>query len=622
MTGIRLRHLTFTGTNIEPAELEFDDGLNIIFGASNTGKSFTSKAILFMLGVSKTLPEIDEIKAYSAAWLGMTLADKSHITLYRSTDGGNFKLYEGLVKNADPMGGVLLRQKHDSKRTDSVSQMLLAQMGFTGKQIVRDGYGTKAPLTIYLLSPYAVVSEGDIIAEKSPVFLSGSPSERTLEQNLFKFLITGKDDSAAVTVPKLSDRKVAKAAKIELVDELIAQIDVELGKNLPNLEETKNQLERLEQSADDLFAELQTAQKLLDRLLVDRRNIIEQRRDVQNKANELDLTIQRFAKLNSVYSSDLQRLQSIEEGGFLLLAMSGMDCPVCGAISDNQKHNHTTEDISIAYKAAAAEAKKIEREQLELTQTMVSLKADTIELEVLIAKYTDEIENLDSTINETRPVEASLRERYEAYSEKRAEITRILELYQQKAKLLARRAEIEKVQTSRNSDTQPVVGPDSTTVFNFGETVKAVLTAWHFPGADKVQFDSKTNDITVAGKRRTANGKGVRAILHAAFNVAVIVYCIDNKLPHPGFLILDTPLLTYREPISSRHGELSEDEAALKVTSLAEHFYKHLASLKDDVQFIVIENSTPPKEILGLARVETFTRVEGNGRYGLLERNV
>lgn len=622
MTGIRLRHLTFTGTNIEPAELEFDDGLNIIFGASNTGKSFTSKAILFMLGVSKRLPEIDEIKAYSAAWLGMTLADKSNITLYRSTDGGNFKLYEGLVKNADPMGGVLLRQKHDSKRTDSVSQMLLVQMGFTGKQIVRDGYGTKDPLTIYLLSPYAVVSEGDIIAEKSPVFLSGSPSERTLEQNLFKFLITGKDDSAAVTVPKLSDRKVAKAAKIELVDELIAQLDVELGKNLPSLEETRNQLERLEQSADDLFAELQTAQKLLDRLHVDRRNIIEQRRDVQNKANELDLTIQRFARLDSVYSSDLQRLQSIEEGGFLLLAMSGMDCPVCGAISDNQKHNHTTEDISIAYKAAAAEAKKIEREQLELTQTMVSLKADTIELEVLIAKYTDEIENLDSTINETRPVEASLRERYEAYSEKRAKITSILELYQQKAKLLARRAEIEKVQTSRNSDTKPVVGPDSTTVFNFGETVKAVLTAWHFPGADKVQFDSQTNDITVAGKRRTANGKGVRAILHAAFNVAVVVYCIENKLPHPGFLILDTPLLTYREPISSRHGELSEDEAALKVTSLAEHFYKHLASLKDDVQFIVIENSTPPKEILGLARVETFTRVEGNGRYGLLERNV
>lgn len=57
MNGIRLRHLVFTGPNVEPAELEFGDGLNIVFGASNTGKSFASKAILFALGASTKLPE-------------------------------------------------------------------------------------------------------------------------------------------------------------------------------------------------------------------------------------------------------------------------------------------------------------------------------------------------------------------------------------------------------------------------------------------------------------------------------------------------------------------------------------------------------------------------------------
>lgn len=146
-----------------------------------------------------------------------------------------------------------------------------------------------------------------------------------------------------------------------------------------------------------------------------------------------------------------------------------------------------------------------------------------------------------------------------------------------------------------------------------------MLTAWRFPDADKVQFDGKTGDVTVAGKRRAANGKGVRAILRAAFNVAVIVYCIKNGRPHPGFLILDTPLLTYREPLRSKHGELSEDEEIIASTSLAEHFYKHLASLKNDVQFIVIENSTPPAAIdKQLACITTFTHAEGNGRFGLL----
>lgn len=619
MTGIRLRHLTFTGPNVKPAELEFDDGLNIIYGASNTGKSFTSKAILFMLGVSKSLPETEEILAYDAAWLGLTLPDGRNVTLYRATEGGHFKLFEGLVKNASTGDGTILRQQHDSRRTDSASQMLLDVMGFAGKQIVRDSNGKKDNLSIFRLSPYAVVSEEDIIAEKSPVFASGTPAERPFEQNLFKFLLTGLDDSATVTVPKVAERKVAKTAKIELVNELIAQLDIELGEDRPDEKETEKQLELLDQNTGDLSTRLQDAQKKLDSLVIDRRSAIDHHRELRNRTNELDLTLQRFAKLQAVYSSDLQRLQSIEEGGFVLLAMANMDCPVCGAPPDAQTHNHASEEISMAHKAAAAEARKIEREQLELTQTITSLEAEAGVLGQMLAQQKIDIEILDKSIQETRPLEASLRETYEMYSAKRTEIGKFLDIYQRRAKLVTRRAEIENEPTRRDEKALPA-GPDSTTTFKFGETVKAVLTAWQFPNADKVQFNERTYDITIGGKSRAANGKGVRAILHAAFNVAVIVYCIENRLPHPGFVVLDTPLLTYREPMSSRHGELSADEAQLKSTSVAENFYKHLSSLQDQVQFIVIENTDPPAAIRDLARIQTFTGVEGNGRFGLLRK--
>jgi hypothetical protein len=226
---------------------------------------------------------------------------------------------------------------------------------------------------------------------------------------------------------------------------------------------------------------------------------------------------------------------------------------------------------------------------------------------------------LDQHIQSARREEASVRESYEAYSSKRVESARVLDLYERRAKLVSRRAAIDAEPTKREGEAVPV-GPDSTTVFDFGETVKAVLTAWRFPNADKVQFDSQTNDITIGGKRRAANGKGVRAVLHAAFNVAIFVYCIKNKLPHPGFLVLDTPLLTYREPLTSRHGELSEDEVELKATNLSEHFYRHLASLKDEVQIIVIENTDPPAAIRDLASIEVFTGLKGNGRFGLLAR--
>ncbi|WP_412527429.1 hypothetical protein [Burkholderia lata] len=621
MTGIRLRYLTFTGPNIEPAELLFDDGLNIIYGASNTGKSFASKAILFMLGVSKGLPETEEIAAYDAAWLCLTLPDERDITLYRATRGGAFKLYEGHVSAAEANGGVVLRERHDSARTDSVSHLLLNAMGFASKRIVRDANGKKDTLSIYLLSPYAVVSEEDIIAEKSPVFASGTPSERTFEQNLFKLLITGIDDSAAVTVPKYSERKAAKVAKIELVDELIEQINGELGENPPGETETKSQLDRLDESANGLSVRLRDAQSELDSLIAERRDATDRRRELQERSAELELTLQRFAKLQAVYRSDLERLQSIEEGGYVLVALAGMDCPVCGAAPSAQKHNHAADEISIAHMAAAAEARKIEREQQELDQTIMSLQEQAAELKRTIAQISVDAERLDKHIQERRPQEASLRGSYEAYSAKRIQIIKVLDLYERRAMLVARRAAIDAEPTKRDGAAPPV-GPDSSTAYRFGETLKGVLTAWHFPNADKVKFDEKLNDITVAGKRRAANGKGVRAILHAAFNVAVIVYCVENKLPHPGFLVLDTPLLTYREPLTSRHGDLSEDEAVLKATNLAEHFYKHLAGLKGEVQFIVIENSDPPSSIRDLARIETFTGREGNGRFGLLARSV
>ncbi|WP_299864465.1 hypothetical protein [uncultured Hoeflea sp.] len=618
MSGIRLRHLAFTGSDAKTAELKFDNGLNIIYGASNTGKSFTAEAILYMLGVSSSLRETEEIANYDGVWLGLTIPGKGDLTLYRSSRGGAFKLYEGLVVSAGSEDGLVLKSQHDSKKTDNVSVMLLEAIGLSGKKIVRDKYGAKNNLSIYRLSPYVVVSEEDIIAQKSPVYASGVPAERIFERNLLKLLLTGIDDASAVTVPKEAERKAAKAAKIEFVNELITQLDDELS-IVPEQKEVEEQLERLDQSARGLFPRLQDVQMELDNLVAERRAKVDRRREVEEHTSELDLTLQRFAKLRAVYASDLLRLQSIEEGGYVLVAMAGMDCPVCGASPDAQRHNHASEEIAMVHAAAAAEAGKIEVEQRELIETIASLEAETGGLRNALAQVIRDIERLDREIQDARPNEATVRVSYEKYAQKRGEISRVIELFERRAKLVARKEEIEAESTKRDGDAMPV-GPTSTTAFEFGEVIKKVLTAWHFPDADKAQFDLSSNDVTISGKRRSANGKGVRAILHAAFNVAVFVYCIEKDLPHPGFLVLDTPLLTYREPLTSKHGDLSEDEAALKATSLSEYFYRHLASLKEEVQIIVLENSDPPVVARSLAKIETFTHLDESGRFGLLAR--
>ncbi|MCK1466884.1 hypothetical protein IVB51_05690 [Bradyrhizobium sp. CW10] len=614
--GITIRHLAFTGPSVAKAELLFEDGLNIIYGASNTGKSFATKALAFMLGGSSKLPQTEQLTNYDAAWLGLSLPTGREVTLYRPTSGGNFRLYEGLVMSPGTETGSILRSVSDTKRADTVSHFLLELFGWNGKVLVSNSNYDKENLTIRHIVPYAIVSEEDIISEHNPVHHSRQHSNRTMESNLLRFLLTGLDDAAAVTVISKKTRVVATRAKVELVDEMIAQLDAELGDEAVNRAELEEQMGRLTASLTYLHDDLRNAQGLLDTLVSERRSLMDTAQDVAARVVELEVTLQRFGTLSEVYKSDIGRLEALEESGYVLVARAGRDCPVCGAPASAQQHNHASEEIERSYQAAAAEARKIQLEQRDLHQTMRSLEAEAQGLRGRSERVRTEILDVEKRIEGARPKESSARTAYESLSSKKAELERTIELLDRRDRLVVRRSQIEKP-PAKNRQSKLPVGVEGPIAFRLGETVAEVLQAWKFPQAASVQFDTQTSDITIAGKVRAANGKGVRAVLHAAFNVALLIFCRDQNLPHPGFLVLDTPLLTYREPLTSKHGELSEDEATLKNSPLAMHFYEHLASLKELAQIIVVENSDPPAEILHLAHIATFTGQRGAGRYGL-----
>lgn len=68
--------------------------------------------------------------------------------------------------------------------------------------------------------------------------------------------------------------------------------------------------------------------------------------------------------------------------------------------------------------------------------------------------------------------------------------------------------------------------------------VSTILKAWHFSGECHVYFDKKAVDFVIDGKPRGSSGKGLRAINYAAVNVALLEYCQENGLSHPGFFSL------------------------------------------------------------------------------------
>jgi hypothetical protein len=143
----------------------------------------------------------------------------------------------------------------------------------------------------------------------------------------------------------------------------------------------------------------------------------------------------------------------------------------------------------------------------------------------------------------------------------------------------------------------------------YAQAVQALLKAWDFPRSERVFFDSSLNDLVIDGQPRASRGKGLRAITHAAMSVGLMEFCRERNLSHPGFVVLDSPLLAYYEP------EGAEDEE-LAGSDLKERFYEYLAKNLLDAQVIVVENQHPPESIKGDITFTDFTKNPQEGRYG------
>lgn len=615
--GITLRHLVFTGATVEPASLTFERGLNVVYGASNTGKSSAAKALAFMLGGKRWIRASAENEGYQEGWLGLTLPDGRDVTLYRSVEGGAFRLYEGLVTSKPDAKGETLKGKHDHAGNNNVSMFLLGAIGLGVKWVVRNGNGEKHTLSFRQLAPYVIVEEGAIIEERSPI-LSGQHIERTVERNVFKVLMTGRDDEKVVTVPDDKEVRTLDRGRVQTFEELIEQADTELGDAGIDRAAIERQADAISAALALRTESLRSRQVELDAAVTLRREKLDAVGNSNATLQELRVTVRRYDELDAVYRSDLERLKSLEENSFLLKTIRGRECPTCGAPAHDQTHGPGVAEIERFHRAATAEMGKITRERTELRVVRAGLDAEAAGRAAIVKMLLLDIKELDETIARLRIEEASARQGHDEFLSGSERIRDLRDLLTRRDHYLARKAQLEARSANRPEKVELAIGIDGPSAFAFAKVVEAVLAEWGFPDTPQVSWDDAQQDIRLDGKERAANGKGVRAVLHSAFKVAVMIYCHDRKLPHPGFIVLDTPLLTYREPIDEpKHGELEEDEAALKSTNLNERFYRHLAGIASIGQVIVLENTDPPPGLSDIASVTTFTKRNGpDQRYG------
>lgn len=605
---LQLRSIRFRGPKAE-AELNFQSGVNVICGASDTGKSFLADSIDFMLGGS-ALKEIPERAKYDQLSLCLAAIGGESFKLQRSMSGGNFELFElSEGGDAEPTS---LKQNHAHDKTDNLSGYLLDKIGLLGKRVLKSkAKATTQSLSFRNLARLVIVQEDEIQQKGSP-FWSGQYPTKTSEIATAKLLLTGIDDSSIVPD---ADQSPDNTRQIALIDELLSDLQTEIEDLGEDREELGEQLERLEGSIETSRGELSASQKALDELVGKRRELFVQKQAASDRLDEIGDIFTRFALLADHYHVDLKRLTAIQESGSMFAHVEQVACPLCGADPDAQHLDETCDgDVEAVVAAATAEIEKVQRLQAELSSTVVDLTAESEELSESLKGVEAEYDGLNKEIQESiGPDVIEVRASFSALVEERSSAQKAADLFARHDKLVARKADlVDEDEDPESTRSEVTSGIPESVAHAFSSKISDILKSWHFPGACHVYYDKKSSDFVIDGKPRSSRGQGLRAITHAAVSIALLEYCQSRGLSHPGFVVLDSPLLAFFEPEG-------DEDLTLSGTDLKERFYDYLiAHHRQDSQVIIIENQHPPAHIEELVSLTVFTGNPSTDRYGLL----
>jgi AAA domain len=612
ISGFRLRHLGFFGPQKPAASVTFGPGLNVLYGASDTGKSFVVEAIDFMMGGKPPLREIPERVGYDRVLLGFETFDGDAFTIVRSVDGGSFLIYDGLheeLPGEDAQSKVLAEQ-HSEKNETNLSMFLLGHCGLAGKRVRKNGRGETNSLSFRNIARLMIVTETEITQQRSPLS-DGNVVADTSNLSTFKLLLTGVDDSALVTTASREPEELSREAQLQLLDQLLGDYRDRLKELTKSPGELGEQLQKIESSLRQHAEQLSATEAAFQQAAGRRRELRKKLEESRDRRNEVDALQERFSLLDRHYVSDIERLRAIEEGGTLFSVLGPASCPLCGAESVHHRANTQCDgNIDAVVEAARKEIAKIELLRTELALTINVLLREGASFDRRMPAVVQDLATISGQVDSLiSPKLAKLRSSYSEFADKRGEVREAIALLTTVQDIERRRAELMKVQDDGSKPTVAQGDIPTSVAESFAQSVEGILTAWHFPEGGRVFFDSKTRDLVIAGKQRIARGKGLRAITHAAFTLGLLDFCRKNKTPHPGFVILDSPLLAYREP------DGADDD--LTGTDLKEQFYSYLQALPQDRQVIVVENTDPPPAIKSLDQVKMFSKNPHSGRYGL-----
>lgn len=394
------------------------------------------------------------------------------------------------------------------------------------------------------------VDETDIIAEGSS-FQSIQYTEKTARKSVLKYIITGSDDQNIEEIDDVENENIRRAGVVQF---LVKKKDI-LKRKITAIEEDSNY---------QLYTKAETTQLMVEEISQLRNSISllsAQITQNQTKVDELkklcfedDAKITEFEILKQHYTEELKRNGMVSTYTDFLEQLPHLDCPVCHqTITAGLIDSDSSEALFEFFKDHAVQLKsKIQ----DLTYSINDIKERLESNKESIRCFLEENKKLSETIAEKQASLSKLNRNIATIRQLDA-MKKSLEIYQQDLSSVELDiiAYSEKVKKSKQSTNKSL----STLYNDYCSEIESVLKKWGLPENVDVTFDAETLDLSIDGKARSDWGKGYRAFILSAMVIGLMRYCVKNNRLHPGFVILDSPLVSLKERKKDESGEWIDD---------------------------------------------------------------
>lgn len=597
MQAFMIEKLRVSGAGKIEGIVDFTDGLNIIQGRSNTGKTWILKCIYYLFS-SDTRP-YSPLTGYTDIEGVFMTKRYGRIKISRKLDEETVMV---IADNEEILDGeYATNYKKEGQKYLNDLWLRIIGLDETIKVPSNARYARERISWTNIASVF--FADENEIDKSDSIVIEDSRYETPLIASLY-FLLTGDYKEGIAEIPKKEVANARKQGVLDYIEEQVGSLTQKRVRYIMQLEELTGM--DIEKEMRDLTDHIQDVQQEINDLIEENAAIVRQMAEYQQEDANCKVLLDRYETLISQYKADLQRLNFISKGEKVVkgLPANGV-CPFCGGEIHAEEDDSYVEAINAEIRRIASELtviaateKNVREEQEEIKRSIEELHIRRNEVNRVLDEKNREIQNYRTGL-----------ERFRDYTT----IQNGISFVNEQLEVLGKK-KISELQKQKNPPLYHAKDEFHEEVGNgFDLLLNSILKECNYRSVGYASWDFKRFDILMDGVPKSEDqGKGYRSFLNSV--VALMLYDYFNRdgvYIKPGILMIDTPLLGFDENEDGFEGETIKN-------GLYQYFINH----QGDGQVIIVDNLNVIPDIDFAAKginVITYHKDEKNGHvYGFM----